>query len=44
MDMADGNFETASRTIESWADSASGDSLDVLYLRTRLREAMTRDD
>ncbi len=44
MDIAHGNFETASRTIESWADSASGDSLDVLYLRTRLREAMTRDD
>ena len=43
MDIAQGNFETAIRTIESWQDSATGDSPDVLYLRTRLREAMTKD-
>jgi hypothetical protein len=44
MDIAQGNFEAATRTIESWQNTAGGDSPDVLHLRGRLREAMTNND
>jgi hypothetical protein len=44
MDIAQGNFEAATRTIKSWQNTAGGDSPDVLYLRGRLREAMTNND
>ena len=41
MEIAQGNFEAATRRIESSQDSFGGDDPGVMFLRSRLREAMT---